>query len=75
MMRRGLTVTAIACGVVAAGTAEAKKSPMTLRELVKASALIVVAQVESVTVADHEKTYDFGWKAHTRTATARVMQT
>ena len=66
---------ALACSLVVPGAADAKKNPMTLQELAAASALIVVAKVESVAVAQHTKTYDFGWTVHPRTATARVLET
>jgi hypothetical protein len=73
MRRAGLVVVAIACGVTASRPAAAKRVSLTLRELVEASDIVVVAQVDSVTVAPEEKRYADGWTTHPRTATARVL--
>jgi hypothetical protein len=75
MKRSGLVVTAFTCALMAPGAADAKKDAMTLQELVNASAIVVVAKVESVAVAEHPKTYEYGWTTHPRTATARVLET
>jgi hypothetical protein len=73
--RSGLVVTMFVCGLIAPGAAHGKKSAMTLHELVDASALVVVAKVESVATADHAKRYEHGWTTHPRTATARILET